>query len=641
MNKLDLESKKLVSDNISKIKELFPNVVTEGENGLVIDFDLLKHELSSDIVEGVKERYQLTWPGKKEAINNANTPTNKTLRPLKDKSVDFDKTNNIYIEGDNLEVLKVLCESYVNKVNCIYIDPPYNTGENFIYNDSFYKDKHTELYDSGLIDELGNKFISNSRSNGKFHSDWLKMMYSRLKISHNFLKHDGVIFISIDDEEYCNMKLICDEIFGYENFIASIVRNTNSSKNQSLFVSVSHEYCLVYTKNMEMLKEKHKDNKWSVPKNNLTEYISKISQLKKEGLTDLEITSELKTLTKYPRFIDFTNYWYFDKRGLYRKDNLGGVKNGNLSPIVNPLTGNDDIIPPGGYRYNQEKLNELIQDDRIHFHNDGSLPTLKRYLHENEEQRPKSIMSDDQRPDYSMLKVFQTPFDNPKQLDFMKRILNVLDKDSIILDFFSGSATTAHATMQLNAEDGGNRRFIMVQLPEMSDLSKEAKNLGFSNICEIGQERIRRAGKKIKEDNPNANIDTGFRVYKLDSSNIEDVNKQPNEYTQGSLDLFAKTTKEDRTPEDLLTQVILDLGLTLDLPIEEKTINNNKVFFVAGNSLVACFDDNLELSLIDELCKVEPLKVVFKESSFKDDATKLNVETKIKKISPNTIVSVM
>lgn len=346
---------------------------------------------------------------------------------------------NFLLEGDNLHSLHLLKKTHSGMIDVIYIDPPYNTGnKDFIYNDSF-------------ID----------KTDGYRHSKWMSFISKRLEIARELLSDTGVIFISIDDNEQAQLKLICDEIFGEENFIASITRNTNSSKNQSLYISVSHEYCLVYSKNGVALAEKHKDNKWAVDKNNIEEYQKKVSQLKKAGLSLEEITSELKELTKYPRFIDFTNYWYFDDYGLYRKDNLGGVKNGNMTPLYNPLTGKMDPIPPGGFRYKPEKLAELVKENRIHFHTDGSLPTIKRYLSENSKQRPKSIMSDDQRPDYKLLKDMGISFDNPKQMTFMLRILGIFEKDSIILDFFAGSGTTGHAVSQLNKEDGGNRKYIL------------------------------------------------------------------------------------------------------------------------------------------------------------------------------------
>ena len=464
-----------------------------------------------------------------------------------------------------------------------------------------------------------------------------------------------MIFISIDDVELANLKKICDssELFGESNFIACIIRNTNSSKNQSLFVSVSHEYCLVYAKDIEALKRKHQDKKWSVPKNNIEEYKRRVKQLQDAGLSEEEITEELKMLTKYPRFIDFTNYWYFDERGLYRKDNLGGVKNGNTEPLFNPVTKRLDPVPPGGYRFNSKKLEELVADKRIHFHSDGSLPTIKRYLHENEEQRPKSIMSDDQRPDYSLLQQMNIPFDNPKQMEFMMRIISIVDQDSIILDFFSGSATTAHAVMQLNAEDGGKRKFIMVQLPEETDEKSEAYKAGYKNICEIGKERIRRAGAKIKEElqqqnqqlklgeEPRELPDTGFRVLKLASSNMKDVYYAPQDYTQARIDDLIDNIKEGRTPQDLLFQVMLELGVLLSSPITESEVNGQKVFSVADGFLMACFDSNIKEDTITNIAKQRPHYAVFRDSGYATDSVAVNFEQIFKAYSPDTVRRVL
>ena len=423
------------------------------------------------------------------------------------------------------------------------------------------------------------------------------------------------------------------------NFIASIVRNTNSTKNQTLFVSVSHEYCLVYARSIETLKLKHAENKWSVPKNNTEEYIKKVRQLQQEGLTNDEITEELKTLTKYPRFIDFTNYWYFDERGLYRKGDLGGVKNGNLTPLFNPLTGKDDPVPPGGYRYNSSKLEELVKENRIHFHTDGSLPTIKRYLNENKEQRPKSIMSDDQRPDYKLLQDFGLPFDNPKQLTFMKRIIGIVDNDSIVLDFFSGSSTTAHAVMQLNAEDGGNRKFIMVQLPEVTDEKSEAYKAGYKNICEIGKERIRRAGKKIKEEHPEAkDLDTGFRVLKLDSSNMEDVYYTPAEFNEQKLfDENIKTDRLENDGEDLLFQTMIELGIELSAKIEKKSIAGKAVWSVSDGYLMACFDEEVNETTITEIARQQPYYFVMRDSSLANDQVADNFEQIWEEYSKDTV----
>lgn len=430
---LDGKTPDIAEENIQKLRQIFPDVFTEDK----VDFEKLQQVLG-EYVEDSTERYNFTWNGKGRALRLSQTPSLGTLRPCKEESKDWDTTQNLYIEGDNLEVLKLLQKSYHSKVKLIYIDPPYNTGKDFVYPDDFHDSLENYKRITGQVDSEGNRVSTNTEASGRYHTDWLNMMYPRLRLARNLLTDDGVIFISIDDNEVDNLKKICNEVFGEENFIANIIRNTNSSKNQSLFVSVSHEYCLIYSKDLDFLKIKHSENKWSVPKNNTDEYMKRVSQLEKEGLSKEQITEELKTLTKYPRFIDFTNYWYFDDRGLYRKDNLGGVKNGNMTPLFNPLTEQEDPVPPGGYRYNTEKLKELVNEDRIHFHTDGSLPVIKRYLHENMEQRPKSIMSDDQRPDYALMQAFNTPFDNPKQLSFMKRIIGIFDKDSVVLDFFSG-----------------------------------------------------------------------------------------------------------------------------------------------------------------------------------------------------------
>ena len=362
MEKLKFETPDMVAGSIEKIGALFPAAITEmrGEDGQIkkgINFEVLKQLLSRDVVDG-DECYEFTWVGKKAAMAEAARPITKTLRPVKEDSRDWDTTQNLYIEGDNLEVLKILQESYLGKVKMIYIDPPYNTGHDFIYRDRFQRSQQEENEQMGMYDEEENQMFENTESNGRFHSDWCSYIYRPLILSKNLLSQNGVIFISIDDHEYENLKRICDDTFGASNYIATIIRNTNSSKNQSLFVSVSHEYCIVYAKDIESLKQKYADNKWSVPKNNVDEYVKKVKYLKDQGLSEAEITEELKELTKYPRFIDFTNYWYFDERGLYRKGDLGGVKNGNMTPLYNPLTGNEDPVPPGGFRFNPEKLGQ-------------------------------------------------------------------------------------------------------------------------------------------------------------------------------------------------------------------------------------------------------------------------------------------
>lgn len=388
-----------------------------------------------------EKKYGLVWEKHTERVDEEMVHNIPIFTEIEDRKIKNSKSNdyNFLIEGDNLHSLKLLEKTHRGKIDVIYIDPPYNTGnKDFKYNDSFVE--KTDEYS---------------------HSKWLSFMSKRLELARNLLSEEGVIFISIDDKEQAQLKLLCDEIFGKYNFIANITRNTNSSKNQSLYISISHEYCLVYSKNDMVLAKKHKEKKWEVDKNNIEEYKKRIKKLQQMGLSTDEITDELKELTNYPRFIDFTNYWYIDERGVYQKDNLGGVKNGNMTPIINPLTGKEDPIPPGGFRYKTEKLEELIKDNRIHFHTDGSLPRLKRYLDENLKQRPKSIMSDDQRPDFSLLKKLKIEFDNPKQMTFMMRILSIFEKNSIFLDFFAGSGTTGHAIAELNKKDGGNRKYIL------------------------------------------------------------------------------------------------------------------------------------------------------------------------------------
>lgn len=618
MNKLDMESKDIVDENIQKISELFPNVIVESDTGKTIDFDMLKQELSKDIVEGVKEKYQLTWPGKKEAIVNANTPSKSTLRPLKEKSVDFDNTQNIYIEGDNLEVLKILQESYLNKIKCIYIDPPYNTGNDFIYNDKFKKDIDEELLESGQVDEEGNRMVTNNQSNGRFHSDWLSMMYPRLKLARNLLTDDGVIFISIDDNEIDNLKKICDEIFGENNFVATFIwKKTSNPNSTSNNIGIEHEYIILYSKNYN-----YKLNFLPLKDFDLNKYIN---------LDEFELT-----------------------RGKYK---LVGL---NKTGTVNDLRPNlmYDIVAPDGaiikprprWRWSKEMFENGIKEKRIVFKENNGKWTVyyKQYLNEDNKGKAiergnliKTILDDSGRTTDGTLEVNNLLgkgyFDFPKPSTLIKKIIYISTNcDDIVLDFFSGSATTAHAVMQLNSEDNGNRKYIMVQLPEKCEENSEAYRNGYKTICEIGEERIRRAGAKIKEET-NVDIDYGFRVYKTDTTNMKDVYYIPDDLEQGDLLEFESNIKEDRTTDDLLTQVILDLGLTLDLNIEEKIIGKNKVYYVAGNSLVACFDDNIVIDIIDKICECEPYKVVFKDSAFKTDNDKINLEERFKKLLPQRV----
>ena len=633
MKKLDsLTSADVVAQNIETLKQLFPTIVKEGK----IDEIELKAILG-EYIEDKEEYYRFTWAGKSEARAEANKPSTATLRPDKESSKDWDTTGNIFIEGDNLEVLKLLQKSYSNKIKMIYIDPPYNTGNDFVYKDNYKDNLANYLEQTGQLDEEGRKTSTNSDSDGRYHSNWLNMMYPRLRLARNLMSEDGVIFISIDDNEQVNLKKLCDEIFGEENFVACIIRNTNSSKNQSLFVSTTHDYTIVIAKNISCLSEKHANNKWEVPKNNINEYLKRIEILHKKGVDRATVTEELKQLTDYPRFTDFVNYWHIDDRGVYRKGDLGGVKDGNMTPLFNPLTRELDNVPPGGYRYSEETLTTLTEEDRIHFHSDGSLPTIKRYLSDYPNQRPKSIMSDDQRPDYAMLKSFNTPFDNPKQLAFMNRISSIVDRDSIILDFFSGSGTTAHAVMQLNAEDGGTRKCISVQLPEPTDEKSEAYKAGYSVISDITKERIRRAGEKIKADNKDKEgidkLDVGFKAFKLDSSNIRawDSSKDA---LDAQLDLFLENNgeniKADRTEEDILFEVLLKYGLDLSIKIEQREVANTPVYNIGFGSLFICLANKITTAVAEGIGtwkeELEPAtcRVIFKDTGFASDADKTN-----------------
>lgn len=630
-NKIKKDINNVVNDNLKALEQLFPSAVKDGQ----LDIKALKEELG-DFEEVTTEKYELNWAGKQNAKKMAQQGIgNKTLKFVAKDSKNADTTENIYIEGDNLEVLKLLRQNYYNSIKMIYIDPPYNTGNDFVYNDTFKMDKEKSDKAEGIISENNEKLQKNQKSTNRYHANWLNMMYPRLKLARDLLTDDGVIFISIDDNEQANLKRLCDEIFGEENFIASITRNTNSSKNQSLYISITHEYCLVYSVNNSALAIKYKDNKWEVEKNNISEYKAKVNKLKKMGIANEEITEELKELTNYPRFIDFTNYWYFDERGLYQKADLGGVKNGNNKPLINPLTQKEDPVPPGGFRYSTEKLNELQKDNRIHFHTDGSLPRLKRYLEENLKQRPKSIMSDDQRPDYKLLKSMKIDFDNPKQMTFMKRILSIFNKNLIVIDFFSGSATTAHAVMQLNSEDNGNRKYIMVQLPETTDEKSEAFKAGYKNIAEIGKERIRRAGEKIKQEieEYNSNLkqgeepkkvpDIGFKVFKVDDTNIkwydlENFNEE-SQYSfndPDSLDFVLGSNDIDIVYEIMLRQNDVPLSESLEV----LTDIGNRTYLYASTYLI-CLETEITGEMVEKLALLEPLpiKFVFRDSAFKDN----------------------
>ena len=653
-DKLDMTSPDLVSQNIEKIAALFPNCVTESSNGLAIDFDMLKQELSKDIVDGNKERYRLEWPGKREAIVTANLPINKTLRPAREESVDFDNTQNLYIEGDNLEVLKLLQESYLGKIKMIYIDPPYNTGKDFVYKDNFTQDSDEYQEEAGLKDEYNNRLVANPDTSGRYHSDWLTMMYPRLKLARNLLTDDGVIFISIDDNEIHNLRKISDEVFGEGNFVCEFIVNSNSTKNNAKLVSVSHEYILCYGKDKNSISDE-----WEIEKNNIDEFIKRANQLIKKGLTNDEIHLELLELVKYPRFYDLDHYTYADKKGVYQTSDPGGVTNGNRETVViHPITGKVCATPNGGWRYKDAEIKRLIEKDLFEFGIDETIiPRPKRYLKDYKNQIPKSSMFYDSQSSTKWLKSQKIPFDFSKSIDLIRHLIKMTKSNDLILDFFSGSATTAHSVMQLNAEDGGNRKYIMVQVPEKTDEKSEAFKAGFDTICEIGKERIRRAAKLISDNQNKMNkssdmkidfgneikskVDYGFRVYKLDSSNMQDVYYTPNQLSQDLLSELEDNIKPDRNSDDLVAQIMLDWGLPLSLKIEQTKIANKEVFKVADDALLCCFDEGIDEAFAKEIATLKPLRIVFRDKSFKDDTAKENVKQLLKQLSPDSEMKVI
>jgi len=615
-----MRTRNYTNDNIIKLKELFPQCVTEtrtddGSLKRVIDFDQLRQELSTSVVEGQQERYQLTWPGKREALLTANAPIAKTLRPCRKESVNFDTTKNLFIEGDNLDALKLLQETYLNKVKMIYIDPPYNTGNDFIYEDDFSESTDSYLQRSNQKDVVGNRLITNTEANGRFHSDWLTMMYPRLKLARNLLREDGVIFISIDDGEVANLRKLCDEIFGESNFIANIVwQKKYAATNDAKGFSNLHDHIIVYQKTSSF---------------------------------DRQLLPRTEEMDRPYKNNDN------DGKGLWRSDNLlvRTFSKSGVYPIINPNT-NEKFMPPEGscWRASKDTMLAWIKDNKIYFGKDGKgAPQLKRYLNEVQQGRVPDTWwtfedvghNDAANKELKALFNTKAPFDTPKPSSLIYRMLKISTKNSdIILDFFSGSSTTAHAIMFLNAEDGGKRQHIMVQIPEPCSSNSEAFKAGYITIAEIGKERIRRSGKKIKEENAGKEgidqLDIGFRVLKIDNSNIKDVYCTPDSVKQRDLLSQVSNIREDRTAEDLLFQVLLDWGVDLTLPITKESISGKTVFFVDTDALAACFELKVNDDFIKKLAARKPLRVVFRDASFSSDSAKINVEQIFKLISPNT-----
>lgn len=649
MDKLKMHTPNKADENFSKLAEMFPNAVTEtiDENGEVvraIDKDVLMQEISCKVVEGQEERYQFTWPDKKKSMLLANAPLAKTLRPCREESVDFDNTENLYIEGDNLEVLKLLQETYLGKIKMIYIDPPYNTGNDFVYEDDFAQsvDEYTQI--SGQLDEEGNRLVKNLDSNGRFHTDWLNMIYPRLKLAKDLLSDDGVIFISIDDNEVDNLRKCCDEIFGDQNFIAHIIHKNNSMKNQSKYIGVSTEFVLIYAKDLPSLNEKQ--GTWRTKKKGAADINATFNRLKDKGLPLAIIREEIMEMYSRPKYAHLSRWNKVDDKGVFKDADLSRSNGPKNYTIINPHTGKECTIPNRGWGKSYEELLRLQKEDLIWYGDENTAPGMKSYLTEDSESVFDNFIFADTASDKKMIdKMFgRAVFEFPKSMDMMKQLISLCAKESdVILDFFSGSATTAHAVMQLNAEDGGYRKFIMVQLPEETDEKSEAYKAGYKNICEIGKERIRRAGQKIKEGNPmlTNDLDVGFRVLKCDSTNMKDVYYNPSEYEK---DLFAVLTdniKEDRTPEDLLFQVMLDLGVELSSKIEEKEIGGKKVFNVEDGFLIASFDKDVTEEVIRVVAKQQPYYFVMRDSSMATDSVATNFEQIFATYSPDTVRKVL
>lgn len=658
-DKLKMHTPNKADENFRKLAAMFPNAVTEtiNENGEVvraIDKDVLMQEISCTVVDGNEERYQFTWPDKKKSVLLANAPINKTLRPCREESVDFDTTENLYIEGDNLEVLKLLQETYLGKIKMIYIDPPYNTGNDFVYEDDFAQSTDEYLANSGQFDEDGNRMVQNTESNGRFHTDWLNMIYPRLKLAKDLLSDDGIIFISIDDNELENLKKICEEIFGESNFVANIVwKHTQQSKNDELHFSRQYNHIVVYAKNKSCLhrfyfERTDEDNKnYSNPDN--------------------------------------------DPKGMWRS---GDVRSPNYRKtlcydIVAP-NGNIIKAPANGWRWSEESIKEKLSTGEIKFKDDFSGIIRKIYLCDQPGRTPENLWEGSRfgttRQAAAMIKeLFDgiQVFDTPKPIELIRSmiIIALKDNNAIVLDFFSGSATTAHAVMQLNAEDGGHRKFIMVQLPEATDEKSEAYKAGYKTICEIGKERIRRAGAKINKENERLkdvpllkddkdiqlfnsiaqnghdavertksafercdvsySLDTGFRVLKCDTSNMKEVYYNPAEYEASLFSSLEDNIKEDRTPEDLLFQVMLDLGVLLSSKIEETTIAGKKVFNVEDNYLIACFDSDVTDETITAIAKQKPYYFVMRDSSMANDSVATNFDQIFATYSPDTVRKVL
>lgn len=658
MEHLNMQSMDKVAANVAKIRELFPNCVTErinseGKLEHAIDFDMLRQELSDHVVDGLQERYQFTWPDKRKAILAANAPINKTLRPCKEESVDFDNTENLYIEGDNLEVLKLLQETYLGKVKMIYIDPPYNTGNDFVYEDDFKQSADEYIDNSGQLDEEGNRLVANTESNGRFHTDWLNMIYPRLKLAKDLLSEDGVIFISIDDNEQENLKKCCDEVFGSQNFVAQLVWE-KKKKGSFLSNAITNikEYVFVYCKF-------------------ILEFEGLIGEINSDTETYPCINaSNKREIRKIPAGIKskYKEKNYFLPNGSEISDTtMSIVLHSDL--VIKDGVLAQELIVEGNWRYSQTGMEEYAKKKELYITRDLYLrrivtearyKTLKDLLPRIDEAQSSTHnqnvdlndlfatgwgSNEDADEELRLIFGIQKLIDYPKPVRLIQKLIASYrnTQDCYILDFFSGSATTAHAVMQLNAEDGGKRKFIMVQLQEECAENSEAYKAGYKNICEIGKERIRRAGKKIKEENPltTQDLDIGFRVLKCDSSNMEDVYFTPKEYMDKQQSLFVDNIKKDRSDEDLLFDAMLKLDTPLSSKIEKRSIAGKTVYNVAQGHLMACFDKNVTDEVITAIAKEMPSYFVMRDSSQADDSVAINFEQIFNTYSPQTVRRVL
>ena len=609
-----------MNENLAKLAQLFPNAITEtindaGEVIQAVDFDILKQELSDSVIEGRALRYEFNWPDKNKALSMANNPTDNTLRLDRDKSTGRDgtprniDTENIYIEGDNLEALKILRHTYMGKVKMIYIDPPYNTGNDFIYNDDFTisADEYEERYG-----EIEGRYSQNLASNGRFHTDWLNMIYPRLKVARDFLSPDGVIFISIDDNEVANLRKVCDEIFGSGNFVAEIAWKGRGGRQDSKYFAVIHEYILCYARDIDRFKA----------------------------------GEELKEDENFPLYDEQKRLHY--KTQLLRKWGSNSRREDRPN-LYYPITAPDgtDLYPmlsaneEARWRWGVATMNKAIKEGRVEFKQNNGTWIAYEKIDETEGNTKKYTTWIDDIPNgTATLKQLSIPFDYSKSYELILRLLRManVNPDSIVMDFFSGSATTAHAVMALNNSDGGRRKFILIQLPEVTSEKSEARKAGYETICDIGEERIRRAGKKIREESPltTGDLDVGFRVFRVDSSNMKDVYKRPEEYIQSQLEMFIENIKPDRRPEDLLIQVMLELGIELSAKIEEEFVAGKHVFIVEDGHLIACFDERINNFTVTAIAKRQPDYVAFRDSCFENDAVITNFDQIILAYSPKT-----